>query len=138
MADCRADALGRPQACGAVGRFVATFICYPCFKLKVLAQSKKGNIKELYDKEGVAGVYKGFWSEMARGIVFNATVRRQPLQEGFRTLLRGGPTGVGVGGADDSGEGNDRVVQQPAAGAPPASRPPSWSSLGCRATALKL
>ena len=99
MADCRADALGRPQACGAVGRFVATFICYPCFKLKVLAQSKKGNIKELYDKEGVAGVYKGFWSEMARGIVFNATVRRQPLQEGFRTLLRGGPTGVGVGGA---------------------------------------
>ena len=99
VADCRADALGRSQACGAVGRFVATFICYPCFKLKVLAQSKKGNIKELYDKEGVAGVYKGFWSEMARGIVFNATVRRQPLQEGFRTLLRGGPTGVGVGGA---------------------------------------
>ena len=68
VADCRADALGRSQACGAVGRFVATFICYPCFKLKVLAQSKKGNIKELYDKEGVAGVYKGFWSEMARGI----------------------------------------------------------------------
>ena len=90
VADCRADALGRPQACGAVGRFVATFICYPCFKLKVLAQSKKGNIKELYDKEGVAGVYKGFWSEMARGIVFNATVRRQTFaRRGFERSCEG-------------------------------------------------
>ena len=123
VADCRADALGRPQACGAVGRFVATFICYPCFKLKVLAQSKKGNIKELYDKEGVAGVYKGFWSEMARGIVFNATVRSQALQRGFERPCEGGPTGRGVSGADDGGEGNDRVVQQPAAGAPPPGLP---------------
>jgi len=55
----------------------------------VLAQSKKGNIKELYDKEGVAGVYKGFWSEMARGIVFNATVRRQPLRGVSNALARG-------------------------------------------------
>ena len=109
-----------------MGRFVATFICYPCFKLKVLAQSKKGNIKELYDKEGVAGVYKGFWSEMARGIVFNATVRRQPLQEGVSNALARGTDRCGCGWrADDGGEGNDRVVQQSAAGAPPASRPPT-------------
>lgn len=50
---------GEALACGAVGRFAATVICYPCFKLKVLAQSGKGSLAEVWEKEGAAGVYKG-------------------------------------------------------------------------------
>ena len=50
---------GEALACGAIGRFAATVLCYPCFKLKVLAQSGKGNLMEVWRDEGVVGVYKG-------------------------------------------------------------------------------
>eukprot|EP01051_Picozoa_sp_SAG22_P007735 SAG22_NODE_554_length_9135_cov_3.635569_8_plen_279_part_00 len=32
---------------GALGRLVATLICYPCFKMKVLAQSGKGSVMQV-------------------------------------------------------------------------------------------
>ena len=50
---------GEALACGAIGRFAATLVCYPCFKLKVLAQSGKGSLMDVWKTEGTAGVYKG-------------------------------------------------------------------------------
>ena len=72
---------------GAVGRLVATAVCYPCFQQKCRRQSGKSGMVGLYKAEGMVGLYKGFWSEVLRGVAFNGVM--MAVKETIENFNRG-------------------------------------------------